>query len=59
MPEVFSSTLAWRRRVGFGDFVRWTRRQREVISQIHVSDRRTSCYEKTTNNSVNKSLLIE
>ena len=26
MPEVFSSTLAWRRRLGFGDSVRQTRR---------------------------------
>ena len=27
MPEVFSSTIAWRRRLGFWADVRWTRRQ--------------------------------
>ena len=35
MPEVFSSTLAWRRRLGFGDFVRWTRRQ--LLLSITIS----------------------
>ena len=31
-----SSTIAWRRRLGFGDFVRWTRRQYTVrfLSQL-------------------------
>ena len=26
MPEETSWNIAWRRRLGFGDFVRWTRR---------------------------------
>ena len=29
MPEKISSTIAWRRRLGFWDDVRWTRRQFE------------------------------
>ena len=29
MPEEISSTIAWRRRLGFGDFVCWTRRQKK------------------------------
>ena len=36
MPEVFSSTLAWRRRLGFGDFVRWTRRHGDKRTLIFL-----------------------
>ena len=32
MPEENSSTFAWRRRLGFGDFVRWTRRHADKDS---------------------------
>ena len=39
MPEVFSSTFAWRRRLGFWDDVRWTRRHRsnQLKSKGHLA----------------------
>ena len=30
MPEEFPSTIAWRRRLGFWDDVRWTRRHNKT-----------------------------
>ena len=45
MSEVFSSTLAWRRRLGFGDFVRWTRRQTELFN-FEAKDQSFSTHAK-------------
>ena len=40
MPEEFPSTIAWRRRLGFWDDVRWTRRHLQI--QIYIQKRSTS-----------------
>ena len=42
MPEKISSTIAWRRRLGFWDDVRWTRRHIKMSPTSLVSSTRLS-----------------